>query len=223
MKDKCVRTLYIASDSTAQTYSLEDTQRSGWGQYIQEYLSGNLEVVNKAIGGRSSRSFIEEGRLKNIMETLDEGDYLLIQFGHNDASFDKPERYVAVEDFGKYLKQYIQSALDKRAIPILITPVAQRYFNEELQTCNISFPQYREVMLEVAKNMDIPLIDLGIKSAEYITRVGIKESKKLFFHIEGGVYPNFPERIEDNTHFTVVGARKIAQIIAEELEKLEIY
>lgn len=223
MTTKIVKNIYIASDSTAQTYKIGDTPRGGWGQYLQEYLPTGLEVINKAIGGRSSRSFIEEGRLDNILEGLKEGDYLLIQFGHNDASSDKPERYVAVEEFGGYINRYIQAALEKKAIPVLLTPVAQRYFDQETQRCDISFPKYRETTLRVAEETDTQVIDLGQKSADYMTKIGVEESKKLFFHIDGGIYPNFPEKVEDNTHFQVEGAREIAKIIAGELQKLNIY
>lgn len=214
--------IFIASDSTAQTYKESEKPRAGWGEMLSKYFSPEIEVINRAIGGRSSRSFIEQGRLARIEEEIKEGDYLFIQFGHNDADLAKPERYVSVEDFPKYIQQYIDCAKNKGAYPILLTPVARRDYNSETHLFNISFPQYRNKVIELAKETNTALIDLGLKSVEILNQIGLEDSKKLFLHFEANTYENIPEKMEDNTHFQVTGAVTIAKLIAEEIKNLDI-
>lgn len=214
--------IYIASDSTAQGYKESDRPKAGWGEMLQNYLTKDIEVVNKAIGGRSSRLFIEQGRLAEIEKVIQEGDYLLVQFGHNDASIDKPERYVSEQEFPAYIKEYIDVARKNKAIPILITPVGRRDYDEQTQKFRISFPQYRNKMIEVAKETNTALIDLGASSIELFNQVGIEESKKLFLHVEPNRYESIPDGIQDNTHFQVEGAIEIAKLIAKGIKELDI-
>lgn len=212
--------IYIASDSTAQTYKKSDKPRAGWGEMLGNYLSDDVEVINKAIGGRSSRLYIEQGRLEEIEKIIDEGDYLFVQFGHNDATISKPERYVSEEDFPTYLKKYIHTAKEKGAIPILITPVGRRDYDETKYKFKISFATYRDKVIEVAKETDTELIDLGATSVELFNQIGIEETKKLFLHLETNEYESFPEGMKDDTHFQVEGAMEIAKLIARDVKKL---
>lgn len=214
-------TVYLAGDSTVQTYAASKQPQAGWGQMIDRYLDENVTISNQAIGGRSSRSFIEQGRLDTILNQIQSGDYLMIQFGHNDADT-KPERYTPVPDYKIYLKQYIDGALAHGATPILVTPVGRRDYNTTTGKFNISFPNYVAAMKEVAQETNTKLLDLSTRSVAYYDSVGVEDTKKVFLHVPAGVYPNFPDGVVDNTHFQEYGAIQIARLVAEGIADLQL-
>lgn len=202
--------VYIAGDSTVQTYDESCKPQAGWGQFIQNYFHDDgVEFFNHAIGGRSSKTFINEGRLKTILEKIKENDYLLIQMGHNDASIDKPERYTEPKnEFKEYLSQYIDGARKRGARPILITPVATLKF--ENNTFLNQFPEHCASMKELAEKKDVQLIDLMNISLNYFKEIGYDETYKLFMISYNGT---------DFAHFTEKGANVIARLLAEEIKK----
>ncbi|WIM41170.1 GDSL-type esterase/lipase family protein [Paenibacillus sp. PK4536] len=214
-------TVYLAGDSTVQTYATSKQPQAGWGQMIDRYLDEKVKISNQAIGGRSSRSFIEQGRLDTILNQIQPGDYLMIQFGHNDADT-KPERYTPVPDYKVYLKQYIDGARAHGATPILVTPVGRRDFNTTTGQFNISFPNYVTAMKEVATQTNTKLIDLSARSVAYYNSIGAEESKKVFLHVPAGVYPNFPDGVVDNTHFQEYGAIQIARLVAQGIADIQL-
>jgi hypothetical protein len=134
--------VYIAGDSTVQTYDEYWRPEAGWGQMIPRFFSSDVSFKNHAIGGRSTKTFINEGRLDNILREIKPNDFFLIQFGHNDATISVPERYASVPDYKNYLKTYINGARQRGAIPILVTPVGRRDFNPTTGKFNVSFPEY---------------------------------------------------------------------------------
>ncbi|WP_458119940.1 rhamnogalacturonan acetylesterase [Paenibacillus sp. Z6-24] len=213
-------TIYLAGDSTVQSYRESQRPQAGWGQMIGRYLDDSIAVSNHAIGGRSSRSFIEQGRLDTIIGQLQTGDYLMIQFGHNDADR-KPERYTPVGDYRNYLKVYIHGARSKGATPILVTPVSRRDYNPDGQF-NVSFPEYVEAMKQVAAETQTPLLDLSARSVAYYNAVGIEGTTSIFLHVQPGVYPYFPNGVVDNTHFQEYGAVQIAGLVADGLRELNL-
>src|SRR5690625_4109913 len=176
--------VYLAGDSTVQTYH-EDQDQAGWGQCIQHSFTDRVQLHNHAIGGRSSKTFIQEGRLDEIIASIAKGDYLLIQMGHNDSTRIRPERYTEpYGDYQDYLRQYIEKARSKEAIPILITPVGRlHYVNEEFLA---DFGDYRNAMKEVAVEKDVPIIDLMKRSIRYFTTLGYDQTEKLFMISEIG-------------------------------------
>lgn len=204
--------MYLASDSTVQTYGPSEAPQAGWGQFIDQYLTDQVEVANHAIGGRSSKTFITEGRLEKIAEKMTAGDYLLIQMGHNDSTKIRPERYTEpYDDYKKYLKQYIKAARLCEAIPILITPVGRlHYVNEEFL---VDFGDYCNAMKEIAEEEEVLLIDLMKSSINYYTSIGYEEASKLFMISVNGT---------DCTHFTETGANQIAKLVSVELKKLRV-
>lgn len=230
--------IYLVSDSTVQSY--EDTfyPQTGWGQVLIQffkdgdtcieknaedcpypqakiYETSELHIENRAIGGRSSRSFIEEGKWDNLLPKLKENDYVFIQFGHNDATLNRPERYVAPEDFPKYIYKYINDCKEKKATCVLVTPVARRNCGED-GIFHISFWPYREVMLHISEKENIPLLDLGKYSTDFCNICGPEESKKLFLWVDTGDYKSsaYAEGISDNTHLQRKGALVFANIVA---------
>ncbi|NLK75866.1 MAG: rhamnogalacturonan acetylesterase [Clostridiales bacterium] len=231
--------IYLVSDSTVQSYDKNFYPQTGWGevliQYFQKdkskefisprpkvYETEDIIIDNRAIGGRSSKSFLEEGRLDSILKNIRENDYVFIQFGHNDAYKARPNRYVSDEDFSKYLQYYIDGILQRKAICVLVTPVARRDFDEKGKF-KISFNQYREVMLKLSKEQNIPLLDLGKATTEYLDTVGPEESKKLFLWASPGEYPEgkFAEGVEDDTHLHRRGAIAFAGILAKLIKEYD--
>ncbi|WP_058308039.1 rhamnogalacturonan acetylesterase [Gracilibacillus massiliensis] len=198
--------IYLASDSTCQTYTKADYPQAGWGQFLPLYIT-DFNIENHAIGGRSSKTFIEEGRLAQILEEISENDYLIIQMGHNDSTKERPARYTEpYNDYKKYLKQYIQGAQEKLAIPILVTPVTRlHYVNGEFLK---DFGDYCNAIKEVAEEEDVLLIDLMTLSNRHLQSIGYDKAKEYYMCAING---------EDCTHFTTKGADQMAKLIALQL------
>lgn len=211
--------VFIASDSTAQTYNASRYPQQGWGAMLPCAFDGQVTVENRAIGGRSTRSFINEGRLDKIAQDISAGDTMLIQFGHNDQNR-KPERYTPVADYKTYLRRYIDVATQKGAQPVLLTPVTQRKFVNGKVVA--SFPDYSAAVRELAAATRTPLIDLEQLTGRWVERAGAERSKAYFLHHPNGVLPGFPAPIADDTHFSELGARGVANIIASALAGMKL-
>ncbi|MCD8069174.1 MAG: rhamnogalacturonan acetylesterase [Lachnospiraceae bacterium] len=232
--------IFLAGDSTVQSYPKEKEPQTGWGQVWWEYFQGAEQCVsypsdsvfsqavcyeladviidNRAMAGRSSRSFREEGRLSDIAKAVGEGDYLLAQFGHNDANQAKEERYVRPEDFGASLAPFAELCAQKGAVFILVTPIAMRNCEDNPEgKFTYSFPEYREAMIRYAKEAGLPLLDLGKATTEYCGKLGAEECKKLFLWVKPGEYPDSEcaDGRQDNAHLQLAGARVFAGVLTE--------
>ncbi|WP_405728989.1 rhamnogalacturonan acetylesterase [Streptomyces sp. NBC_00028] len=209
--------VYVAGDSTASTYTTGQAPRTGWGQALPAFFNSNAVVVNVAKSGASSKSFIDLGRLDHILGLITKGDYLLISFGHNDEKSEDPSRYtIPATTYKSYLSQYIDKARDKGANPVLITPVERRHFNSS-GVIAPSHGEYPAAMTELATAKGVPLIDLTTSSTRLWNAQGVEGTKSYFMHLAAGVYPNYPDGIEDNTHFQAYGAIQVARLIARSL------
>ncbi|WP_078606975.1 SGNH/GDSL hydrolase family protein [Streptomyces flavidovirens] len=208
-------TVYIAGDSTAQTYRSGYHPQAGWGQTLPGFFTRNITIANHAIGGRSSRSFIEQGRLAAIHRAIRPGDYLFVQFGHNDATVSNPDRYTSPADYKEYLRNdYIRATRARGATPIVVTPVSRRSYNASTGEFNVSFPAYVNAARAVAAEERAPLVDLSELSRVFLTRLGVEASKGVFLWLSPGLYPNFPDGIQDNTHFQLKGATEMSRLVA---------
>ncbi|GAA2362658.1 GDSL-type esterase/lipase family protein [Streptomyces carpaticus] len=215
-------TVYLAGDSTVQTYDPYWVPQAGWGQVFDRFFTDDVTIANHAIGGRSSRSFIEEGRLDAILDVIRPGDYLFVQFGHNDATVDRPERYTPPDDYKEYLRHdYIRRAKERGAIPVVVTPVSRRSFDPATGRFNVSFPQYVDRAIAVAREENVPLIDLSASSRAYLDSIGPEEAKSVFLHVPAGVYPNRPAGTVDDTHFQEYGAIQMARLVAQDVARLD--
>ncbi len=204
--------IFIASDSTAQDYKPEKYPQSGWGTMLRCAAPG-VTIENRAIGGRSTNSFIREGRLDKIAADLRKGDTLLIQFGHNDASIDKPERYTTIDQYKANLRRMIDVAKTAGARAVILTPVARRDFRSGVE--QPSFPTYADAAREVAKATRTPLLDLGKASQAMVQAAGPDASRAYYLHYDGAAgAPGYPKGVSDDTHFSELGARKIADLVA---------
>ncbi|WP_243455803.1 rhamnogalacturonan acetylesterase [Sphingosinicella sp. BN140058] len=215
-------TIHIAGDSTAADYAADRYPQSGWGQFLGCALDGSVTVRNHAVGGRSTRTFIGEKRLDRIKAEIGAGDTLLIQFGHNDANTVKIERYA--DPLGAYrsnLARMIAVARSTGAQPVLITPVTRRNWKNGRVVAD--FTPWSDSMRALAAELRVPLIDLERDSAAWVQAAGEAGSRVYFLHHKAEErLPAFPSGIDDDTHFSELGARGIAEIVARDLKALEI-
>ena len=209
--------IFLAGDSTMSIKETKAYPETGWGMPFVYFWDSTVQVVNRAKNGRSTKTFLSEGLWKSIYEEAREGDYVFIQFGHNDESKEKGERYATPDTFKMILTRFIIETREKKAIPVLFTPVSRRKFDKEgkaLPTHEI----YSALVKEVAKEQNVLLIDLDEKSRALYQQFGVENSKLLFVQLKPGEHPNYPEGKEDNTHFNELGARLIAQLILGEIK-----
>lgn len=208
-------TVYLTGDSTAAQKLVIRRPETGWGEALQQYFDvDQVRVENHARNGRSTRTFIEEGRWRAVVERLRPGDYVFIQFGHNDASKEKTDRYTPPADYRRNLARFVREAREKGANPVLLTPVRRRKF-DSAGTLVDTHGEYPELVRAVAAEQRVPLIDMHRSSAAALTRHGVDGSKRLFLQLRAGENANYPQGIEDNTHFSPLGAEVMAALAAE--------
>jgi len=212
--------IYLAGDSTMADKEVKAYPETGWGMPFHAFFDSTVTVINKAKNGRSTKSFIAQGLWKSITANLKEGDYVFIQFGHNDEVPTKAT-YTPEADFSANLVKFINETRDKKATPILITPVARRKFdrnNNVQETHEI----YAAIVRKVAIEQNIALIDLDKESQELLQKFGPENSKLLYNHLLPGENPNYPDGKTDDTHFNELGARKMAQIVLNDIKQLHL-
>ncbi len=213
-------TIYLAGDSTMQTYKESETPMRGWGQYLGQFFTDEVTVVNRAIGGRSTRTFIAEERWKGITAELAKGDWVFVQFGHNDNS-SNPARHTTPEDYRNNLRKFVQEVRAQKANPVLLTSITNRTFDEQgkVQT---AIGAYTGITREVARELKVPLIDLNKKTGDYVQSLGDEGSKKLYMWLQPGEHAKYPDGLQDNTHMQEAGAVKVAALAVEGIRELKL-
>ena len=215
-------TINMIGDSTMAEYDSTEYPLTGWGMKLPLFLNKNVTINNFAKSGKSTKSFRDLGYWKTVQDSLRKGDYLFIQFGHNDEKEYDTTRYtVPGGSFNDNLKRYIEEAKEKGAIPILLTPIRRRKFDENGKLVD-THGKYPDAMREVAREMNVPLIDLTKMSKPLIESYGVEGSKKLFNWVKPGEYPAYPDGNKDNTHFTALGATEISKLVAKEIRDLNL-
>ena len=212
--------VYLVGDSTMSVKETKAYPETGWGMPFAHFFNATVTVDNRAKNGRSTRTFISENLWQPVANNLNEGDYVFIQFGHNDESKEKGERYTTPDQYKKNLAGFINDTRSKKANPVLLTPVSRRRFKDGkvIETHGV----YSGIVRDLAKELNTPLIDLDKKSQELYQQFGEENSKLLFLQLKPGEHPNYPEGKNDNTHFNELGARKIAQIVLAEIKTLNL-
>ena len=210
-------TIHIIGDSTVCNYKGSAYPQTGWGQVLSYFFDNTkVKINNVAIGGRSSKTFIQEGRLANLKSAVQKGDFIFVQFGHNDRYFGTNSRQVPIDSFGYYMQQYIDSAFAWGATPVLVSPM-----NMNTGARNI-FTEYdaRGVMLSLAEKNKIPFVDLNMKSYEaYNSLNSTYVSRFLFKTLDANEYPNYPDGVQDGTtHFQEMGSLMHADFITDDLK-----
>ena len=205
-------TIWLIGDSTVASYNKKKYYPlTGWGQMLSEYCKPGVVIKNKAASGRSTKSFIDEKRWSKILPELKKGDFLFIQFGHNDQKKKKPKVYAPAN--GTYkdnLKKFISEARAKGVNPILVTSVCRRVYSKKTGKLYNSLGQYPAAMKQVGKETKTPVIDLNAISFKKFKEAGKEGSKKIFNHLPPGKYKAYPKGKKDNSHFCESGAKKIA-------------
>jgi lysophospholipase L1-like esterase/mannose-6-phosphate isomerase-like protein (cupin superfamily) len=209
------RQILIVGDSTASSYPQSRYPRTGWGQALEQFLSRDVQVVNRAVSGRSTRSYGDEGHFDAAMAELRADDLLLIQFGHNDAKREDPQRYAdPMTDFPAGLRRFVDAARARGAIPVLLTPVARRAFDEHGHALD-THGDYDDAVRALARSADVALIDLGQRSMDWLEALGPEASKAYYLH-DADI-----DRADD-THFHERGAVAIACMITGDLLALAL-
>lgn len=209
-------TVYAIGDSTMAPKDTVDNPERGWGMALPLFFDSEKVVVeNHARNGRSTKSFIAEGRWDSVANKLKPGDYVFIQFGHNDEKKDKPSVYAAPQGaYRKNLTRFVKETRKKGAYPVLLTPVVRRKFDSN-GVLTDTHGEYPGAVRALAKELKAPLIDMEAKSRICIQALGDEESKKLFVWFDSGVHKRFPEGKKDDTHFNRVGALTMAQLAVD--------
>ena len=214
--EKRVPTWFLCGDSTMADYPVNRAPMTGWGQALQPLLQGEVFVQNEAFNGRSSRSFIDEGRLEQIRLCLRPGDLQVIGFAHNDEKSD-PERHTDPETtFPQMLRRYLSTARESGALAVLVTPVARRHFDPQ----GLPVPThgaYPEAIRRLAQEEQVPLVDLERASMLQLRRLGPEGSRSLYCHVAAG-HPHYPIGLQDNSHLHLRGAVTMAALFLEGLQ-----
>lgn len=209
-------TIFSIGDSTMANRS-EENREAGWGQMLHEHLNNDILVDNHAKSGRSSKSFITEGRWQAVLDLLQPGDYVFIQFGHNDEKPDTTRHTDAHTSFKDNLRRFVTEAQDKGATPVIFNAMIRRKFEGNHLTN--THGDYIKTPFEVAEEMSVPYVDAESISKAFVESLGPEDSKSLFMW--------FPPEKQDDTHLNKYGARRMSKLFldaaAKSLPALEKY
>ncbi|KAF2333899.1 rhamnogalacturonan acetylesterase [Flavobacterium nitrogenifigens] len=211
--------LYCIGDSTmANKKDPDKNPEHGWAQVLQPFFNENITVINKAVNGRSTRSFINEKRWDSIYSKLKKGDYVFIEFGHNDQKIEDSTRYTNPHTAYRYnLIRFVKESREKGAIPILLTSISRRNFNEK----GVLVPTHGDYPLEtrlVAQEYNVPFIDLEYYTELLEQSYGPEKSKQLHLHFKAGENGFYDKDKADDTHLSLLGANKIAEIVINQIK-----
>ncbi len=203
-------TLFLAGDSTVTDQAAEPW--SSWGQMLPRFFKPGVAVANHAESGRALYSFRSERRFDKILSTIKPGDYLFIQFGHNDQK-DKSPGSGPFTTYKQNLKQYIVEARKKGALPVLVTPMERRRWDGDkpLQT----LADFAEAARQTGQEENVPVIDLHAMSLRFYGALGPEKSKKAFVHYAAGTFSGQNEALKDDTHFNAYGGYQLAKSVVE--------
>jgi len=210
-------TVYVIGDSTASVYGSDLYPRMGWAQPMQDYFAPACATIqDKALSGRSSKSFYDEGAWTPIRSALRAGDFVLIQFGHNDEKTDDAARGTdPFTTFQQYLSIYLDDTQAKGATPILLTPINRNNWSGGV--LKDTHGDYPAAMRQLAQTRKVSLVDATALTKTYFERIGQAATTLLFMDLAAGQFPNYPSGNTDNTHLQETGARAIAQMVLADL------
>lgn len=217
------QTIHLIGDSTMADKPIDDNPERGWGQLFPLFFTQDIEIINYAKNGRSTKSFIKQGLWNEVKNNLKKGDYVFIQFGHNDAKKSDTTRYAeANTDYKKNLITYITETKSKGAKPILITPVNRRKFDKKTGEFIDQHGDYPKVVRQLAQDYKLPLIDLHKSSMTYFKKLGQEKSEELFLRAPAGIHKFYPDGKSDNTHFNRRGAIEIAKLVIKDMKAINL-
>ena len=215
-------TLFLAGDSTmADKPNLAFPER-GWGQLFRELVLPPVRLENRAVNGRSTKSFRDEGRWDALVEALSPGDWVVIEFGHNDEKTADPTRFTEPGgEFRANLKRFVREIRARGGHPVLATPIVRRRFDEG-GTFVDSHGDYPRVVRAVAAEEGVPLLEMEDVTRTLVQGYGVERSRSLYLHFERGEHPLLPDGLHDDTHLSELGARLVAELAAREMARAHL-
>jgi lysophospholipase L1-like esterase len=213
-------TVWLAGDSTMAQKQADKRPETGWGEALQPcFDSTEVRIANRAMNGRSTRSFVAEGRWRAIVDSLKPGDYVFVQFGHNDEKVGTAN-YSSPDDYRANLVRFVDEVRARRAHAVLFTPVVRRRFDGARLVD--THGEYPDAARAAARERDVPLVDMTRASAELVARMGPDSSLALWLHLEPGANPNYPTGVRDDTHFNPFGAQRMAGLAIDAIRALRL-
>jgi pectinesterase len=221
-KNEQLPTIHLVGDSTmADKPNLELPER-GWGQLFRERVLPTARVENHAVNGRSTKSFIDEGRWRMVLDSLKTGDWVIIQFGHNDQKSADPTRFTDPNgEYRENLLGMIRDVEHKGGHPVLATSVVRRKWSDAGKLVD-THGEYPEVVRKLTEELKVPLLDMQRSTAALEEKYGPEGSKKLHLWFAAGEHPELPNGLADDTHYSELGAREVADLAAKEIKRLEL-
>ncbi len=213
-------TIHLMGDSTMAPKKLDGgNPERGWGMMFPNFLDDSIQVINYAQNGRSTKSFISLGLWDRVKANIKKGDYVFIQFGHNDAKESDSTRYAPA--YGLYqenLRLFVNTVREMGGKPVLLTPVSRRWFKEGVldENCHTDYPA---AMKQVAEELSVPLLDITAGTQEWLKSLGDEASRQYFMWVKSGTITAIPDGKEDNTHTKANGARKVAEIVCNAIKE----
>lgn len=211
-------TVYLAGNSTV--VDQDDEPWAAWGQMIPRFFKPGVAIANHAESGLTLGSFIGSKRLDKVMSVIKPGDYLFIEFGHNDQK-EKGPNDGPYKSYTERFKTFISKAREKGAIPVIVTSTSRRSYNAEGKTVN-TLGDYPAAARKVAQDEKVPLIDLNEMTTRFYDAMGVEPSKKAFVHYPANTFPGQDKALEDNTHFNPYGAYELAKCIVEGIKASDL-
>lgn len=213
-------TFHLAGDSTMGEPLPDRDPETGWGENLQELFDpARVTVANYSKRGRSSRTFQSEGFWTALLTNVRTGDWVIVQFGHNDGSAD--EEQTPPSEYRANFTRFVSDIRARGGLPLLATPVVVRQFNSN-GTLRDTHGQYPDIVRSVAQSTGTPLLDMQVISAQLVTEYGVEGSKELFQHLAPGQHPNYPGGLADNIHLSPTGARLLAQRAAQGMRAMNL-
>ncbi|MBB4080674.1 lysophospholipase L1-like esterase [Lewinella aquimaris] len=212
-------TVFLVGDSTMAEKRADRRPETGWGEMLSEFLDGPT-IENHAQNGRSTKSFRAEGRWQTVLDGIAAGDYVFIQFGHNDSKT-ASSSYSTPEEFETNLIAFVKEVRERGGQPVLLTPVVRRKFNPDgvLQRTHGGYPA---AVSRAASATATPLIDMTEKSRNLVATYGDPASRELYLWLSPGANENYPDGVEDDTHFSPKGGREMARLVADGIREVRL-
>ena len=215
-------TLFLIGDSTmANKDNPEKNPEHGWGQVLSQFFTTGIEIQNHAMNGRSSKSFRTEGRWDKVEKQLKKGDFVIIEFGHNDQKLKDSTKFTnPYTQYRANLERYVNETRAKGATPILMTSIVRRDFNENGVLID-THKDYPLVVRLVADAMKVPFVDMQLLTEQLEIAYGPEKSKLLHLHFKEGEVEYYPKGKDDDTHLSKLGAESVAKLATKSLKNLK--
>ena len=218
-RDDAVPTIYLCGNSTVVDQNNEPW--ASWGQMITRWFGPGVAVSNHAESGLTARTFLGSFRLDKILTTLKKGDYVFVEFGHNDEKEKRPGDG-AWYHYVYNLKIFVDQVRAKGAEVVFCTPTQRRAFEKDNKTLRNTHGEFPAAMKSVAKRENVPLIDLNQLTKTFFETLGFENSKRALVHYPANTFPNQPKELADNTHFNPYGAYEVAKCVVTGIKQLQL-